>query len=62
MIVIASDRQFIPKAAGKKECLPKANADLFDQVQARKGFTALDYYLNERMFFGLYWRWTMASR
>jgi hypothetical protein len=33
--------------------MPITKADLFDQVQARKGFTAVEYCLNERLFFGL---------
>ena len=35
-------------------CLPITKADLFEQVQARKGFTAVEYCLNERLFFGLW--------
>ena len=34
-------------------CLPIAKADLFDQVQGLKVIIALEYDLNERMFFGL---------
>src|SRR5437879_12095563 len=35
-------------------CLPIAKTDLFDHIQALDGFIALEYELNERMFFGLW--------
>src|SRR5260370_35467861 len=33
-------------------CLPIAKTGLFDHIQALDGFIALEYELNERMFFG----------
>src|SRR5580700_5803461 len=35
-------------------CLPIAQTDLLDHIQALDGFIALEYELNERMFFGLW--------
>ncbi len=35
-------------------CLPIAKTELFDHIQTLDGFIALEYELNERMFFGLW--------
>src|SRR5258708_34406707 len=35
-------------------CLPIAKTELFDHIQPLDGFIALEYELNERMFFGLW--------
>ena len=50
---IPDDWKLRGQAAGRQHLTTGEVRDLFDQIQALKGFTALEYYLNEQMFFGL---------